>query len=437
MFPGFYPPRPGELKRFISEGLVVLDTNALLDMYRFTEDARADYIRALGLLGDRLWIPHQTAQEFFERRTTVIQSWRTDREDFDQELNRALGVVIGIIVGYAHRRGVDETGAQTITELVSDAQASILEKLDEVVDAGADIDPAGHPDDDPILQQVQELIDDKIGETPDAQYLAKREKEWNIRAAAHIPPGYKDARKGDRSIGDYLVWHQTLEEAKRRRTMPVLMICNEQKPDWVRRDGTYSGPRHELVKEMRDHVDQDFHLVDVHNFMTLANEHLSAHISDSTVDEASRLSDEDDPQPVSRREPASSEVALKNLAEILRSGWQPIGPTVDTSTFARQLGPTVDTAALMRDLGLTVDTSAFMRSLGLAIDPVYTRGLGGSVGAVALRRVNEEAKTSPSARAAADADPAQAGDPPARKRKPAAQKKTAKKTAPKDTKRKK
>lgn len=27
MLPGFYPPRAGELKRFISEGLVVLDTN--------------------------------------------------------------------------------------------------------------------------------------------------------------------------------------------------------------------------------------------------------------------------------------------------------------------------------------------------------------------------------------------------------------------------
>ncbi|MFI6314066.1 PIN-like domain-containing protein [Nocardia fusca] len=26
---------------------------------------------------------------------------------------------------------------------------------------------------------------------------------------AHIPPGYEDAKKGGRSSGDYLVWHQT------------------------------------------------------------------------------------------------------------------------------------------------------------------------------------------------------------------------------------
>lgn len=148
-----------------------------------------------------------------------------------------------------------------------------------------------------------ELIDGKIGKTPDPKYLADRQKEWNIRAAANVPPGYKDSRKGDRSIGDYLVWHQTMEEAKakRRREMPVLMICNEQKPDWVRRDGAHSGPRHELVKEMRDTANQDFHLVDVHDFLTLANEHLSARISETTVDQAFRLGDGADSQEIERR----------------------------------------------------------------------------------------------------------------------------------------
>lgn len=445
MFPGFYPPRPEELKRFISEGLVVLDTNALLDMYRFTEDARAEYIRALDLLGDRLWIPHQTAQEFFERRTTVIRSWRTDRDDFDEKLARALNEVVAVILQYAHRRGLDHAGAQALTELVGEAQDSIQAKLDEVVDAGVSIEPDCRPEDDPILQQIENLIVGKIGKTPEPQYLAARHKDWGIRSAARTPPGFMDAKKGDRAIGDYLVWDQTMEEAKRRRTMPVLMICNEQKPDWVRRDGVYSGPRPELVKEMRDRTQQDFHLVDVHNFLTLANEHLSAHISDATVDEASRLSDEDDPQPVRRREPGSSEAALKSLEEIIRSGWQPIGPTVDTSAFARHLGPTVDmsafmpaidTAALTRSMGLTVDIPALTRGMGLGIDPnAFAWGLGGSVGPGAGRRAVGETSTSPSARTAADADSAQAADPPARKRKPATQNKAAKKAAAKGTKR--
>jgi hypothetical protein len=144
---------------------------------------------------DRLWIPHQTAQEFFERRTTAIRSRHTDRDHFDQELGTALDAVARVILKYAHRRGIDVTGAQAITELVSEAQTGSQEKLDEVVDADAVIDPDGHPEDDPILQQIEELVAGKIGKTPDSQYLANRQKEWNVRAAANTPPGYKDAKR--------------------------------------------------------------------------------------------------------------------------------------------------------------------------------------------------------------------------------------------------
>jgi hypothetical protein len=45
----------------------------------------------------------------------------------------------------------------------------------------------------------------------------------------------------------------------------------------------------------------DFHLVDVHDFLTLANEHLSARISETTVDQASRLGDDPDRQETERR----------------------------------------------------------------------------------------------------------------------------------------
>ncbi|MGW3281134.1 PIN-like domain-containing protein [Nocardia rhamnosiphila] len=41
----------------------MLDTNALLSMYRITTDARAEYLRALSLLGGRPWIPHRSPAE--------------------------------------------------------------------------------------------------------------------------------------------------------------------------------------------------------------------------------------------------------------------------------------------------------------------------------------------------------------------------------------
>ncbi|MFD4461085.1 PIN-like domain-containing protein [Nocardia sp. NPDC058480] len=292
LFPGYYPPDSDELKRFVTEGLVVLDTNALLDIYRFTDDARSEYVQALSLLDDRLWVPHRTAHEFLDRRTTVIRSRSAERAEFNEALNGALAEATDAILHYAKRRGLSPGDVQSITALIDDAQQNIQETLDEVVDCGTAIDPDCHPDSDPILKQIEEVADGKIGkQSSDPKQLAALEKTWQTRLAAKIPPGYEDAKKGDRSIGDYLVWHQTLEEAKRRRGMRVLMISNEQKPDWVRRDGSHIGPRPELVKEMRDYADRAFHLIDVRTFLKLANEYLSARISESTVDEASRLGD--------------------------------------------------------------------------------------------------------------------------------------------------
>ncbi|MGW5918518.1 hypothetical protein ACWFPY_05970 [Nocardia fluminea] len=50
-FAGYYPPTDDDLRHFVTEGLVVLDTNAVLDLYRFTDTTREEYLAALALLG--------------------------------------------------------------------------------------------------------------------------------------------------------------------------------------------------------------------------------------------------------------------------------------------------------------------------------------------------------------------------------------------------
>ncbi|MFE3280672.1 PIN-like domain-containing protein [Nocardia sp. NPDC059239] len=84
MFSGHYPPTDLELRELVEGGLVVLDANALLDMYRFTPGTRAEYLEALGLLGDRLWIPHRAAEEFMGRRGDAIASISEERASFER-----------------------------------------------------------------------------------------------------------------------------------------------------------------------------------------------------------------------------------------------------------------------------------------------------------------------------------------------------------------
>lgn len=76
-------------------------------------------------------------------------------------------------------------------------------------------------------------------------------EEFRRRAEAKIPPGYKDNRKDDEGIGDFLIW-KTLLKVGQDRKMHLAFVTGEQKGDWfVRADGGPVFPRIELVDEYR------------------------------------------------------------------------------------------------------------------------------------------------------------------------------------------
>ncbi|MFD4356791.1 PIN-like domain-containing protein [Nocardia sp. NPDC058518] len=287
VFPGYYPPTAEQLRQFVVEGLVVLDTNSLLDVYRFTERARTEYLAALTALGERLWIPHRVGTEFFDNRVKVMRARHREREQFGTALHTAIRTPIELVTDYTKDHGLSAEVAEALTAILDNAVHTLLDELDSTDDTGSanpDIDPSA----DPILAEVEAVIGNRIGLGFDPQTRAGLERISQTRFNARIPPGWADQKKGERAIGDYLIWEETIRQAKTRKR-PVLMITNENKPDWTRHNGEALGPRPELVKEMFDQAAQGFHLVDVHTFLALANEHLAAKVSETTVTEATRL----------------------------------------------------------------------------------------------------------------------------------------------------
>jgi hypothetical protein len=386
LFPGHYPPTEDKLREFVVDGLVVLDTNALLDLYRFTDETRAEYLKALELLGDRLWVPHRTMTEFYERRVSVIQTRYQAREDVEDGLRNAVEAAAGALLRYAVRRGFGEDVVQRIVAHTQKALDDILDELEATDEVESGVDPDAHPDLDPILQRVEALLDGKVGEDFDVSTRAGLETVGQRRLTANVPPGYRDKNKGgERAIGDFLVWEQTMRQAKDRQ-LPVLMINNEQKPDWTVHDRGRISPRPELVKELRDRTDQDFHLVDVRTFLTLAKEHLAADVSPESVDEASRLgtvADEVAPEDTARVTPhASTPVSAAGITPGALGQWDQAAYTKKmlwdwdpTAAFRAQLANFDATAGLRAQLanfdataGLRAQLANFDATAGLRVN---------------------------------------------------------------------
>ncbi len=84
-------PQPSEGKReALISGLVVLDTNVLLHLYRFGAEARQELINVIELVGDRLFIPARVAEEFLRLRLPVAMDVRKELKNGAEQAAKSL-----------------------------------------------------------------------------------------------------------------------------------------------------------------------------------------------------------------------------------------------------------------------------------------------------------------------------------------------------------
>src|SRR5438105_2793430 len=53
-------------RSLLTSGLIVLDTNVLLNLYRYHQQTRRELLDVLAKVGDHLWIPHHVMVEFWQ-----------------------------------------------------------------------------------------------------------------------------------------------------------------------------------------------------------------------------------------------------------------------------------------------------------------------------------------------------------------------------------
>ena len=85
-FEGYFRPSEDEFAELWEHGLIVLDTNVLLDLYRLPTTASSNILSILEKNAERIWLPHQVAAEFHRRRITVIATQRKTFRDLREAL---------------------------------------------------------------------------------------------------------------------------------------------------------------------------------------------------------------------------------------------------------------------------------------------------------------------------------------------------------------
>jgi len=308
LFTGYYPPTEDELASLWVHSLIVLDANVLLNLYRYSEVSRREFIAVLETLSGRLWLPHQVALEFHRRRITVIHSQRTA---FDQVIKtlRASDAAFQNEVG-KYRKIESLSLDRLITR-----RAATTEELVKGLEAAkaSENRVPDNPDEDDVAVWVTRTFDQKVGAEFDAARAKKTYEDGAKRFAKEIPPGFADAKKPEpERYGDLVLWMQIIEHAK-TENRSVIFVTDDRKDDWWRAEnGQTLGPRPELVKEFRDETNQQVHLYSPEGFLREAQTQVEAEVSQATYQEIEVVSDQDRERQVNEGKLASELVRLSN-----------------------------------------------------------------------------------------------------------------------------
>ena len=394
-FPGRYRPSKEDFDRLWEEGILVLDANVLLNLYRYSGDTREQMIAVLRGLKDRLWLPHQVAREFLDRRLGVIHNKRRSYEALREYLDNARAEAEQRLEGL-HRDPITE--AEDVLERVRD---SLRELTDRLKEREEDLPKeTNSPQNDPVWRVVDELYAGKVG----SPYPDEKKKEifekGRKRYGARVPPGYKDEDKGrheddrgtgeERAYGDLLVWMQILDEAEKRKE-PVVFVTDDRKEDWWWiSHGKTIGPRPELVEEMRDRAGVAFHMYRPDRFMAEASERgVSAEaVSEEAIGEAQELLPLEEEAPA---EEATQSAPVRDSAVPASAASVPYpgsGRFPSPGAFpAPGLEPPLDSAVAREALSSPVTQEA-LRSLSSPIAQEALRNLSSPVAQEALRNLS-------------------------------------------------
>ncbi|OAZ75688.1 hypothetical protein SRCM100623_00361 [Acetobacter pasteurianus] len=272
---------PEEADKNWSTATLTVDTNVLLDLYRYHNSTRDKILSAIESFSPRIWISNQACEEFFSNRKKVILDSEKIFKDASSKLSE---IHTNLINEVAQLKGFRLIPRSVIDEFEKQISSLFHNTQNNIVDI-----KNSYPKymiEDPILLRISNIFDRKVGNAFKEDEKRDLIEEGKRRFENKIPPGFKDDSKPDeRGYGDFLLWSEVINYAK-SESVPVILITSEQKEDWwEQKSGKTIGPRLELIKEFHDKSKQNIYIYQTLHFLELVAKKSGEEIAPSVVEE--------------------------------------------------------------------------------------------------------------------------------------------------------
>ena len=295
-FEGYRVVADTEVDDALRSALVAVDANVLLNLYRYNAQTTDDLLAIFEKLGTRLVVPNQAVREFHRNRLAAIGNPDGAAQDVRTALHKNLRSTNDALSRWAKQVALADDDLGPLF-------ADITGVFERLVNAVGEAEPNRVQADTPaakdrVLNRLAALLEGKVLPRPSDDEWTKLVAEGKRRVEDQQPPGYLDADKDEHPegpAGDFLVYWQSCEEAKKRQLDLVIITGDEKEDWWWRHRSVVIGPRHEMTKEFYDFSGGRKLLLLRPQDLLLRSAALDVQINPASLEDAGRERDDLDP----------------------------------------------------------------------------------------------------------------------------------------------
>lgn len=275
LFPGYYRKTETDIKQIWEHGIIMFDTNVLLNLYRYSDSTQNTILELIKRFSNQIYLPHQAALEYNRNRYEVIAEQEKAYNEFLEKISHIQKDLQSTSKPPFLTTKVDKE-LNVIFEKVGDEVKESIQKYCDYLKT------------DPIYNSISELFSNRITKQFSEEELKEIFKEGEERFKNKVPPGFEDekTKDGNRKYGDLILWKQIIHKAKELKK-DVILITDERKIDWwwKIKDGRNMGPRQELVEEIKMEANVDFHMYSSERFLSYGQSFLKEKINQQALEE--------------------------------------------------------------------------------------------------------------------------------------------------------
>lgn len=279
LFVGWYDYDVDEYSSIINNSKISLDTNVLLNIYRYSKETSDKTLYLLNKIKDRLIFSYYVAFEFTKNRKKVESASIEEYKKYQSKIESKYEEIINELKNISNNKLAKK---DKLIESIIKNKEKVLQNFDISIDKKMEVFKSG------LEEEICQLFEGKIIDKYSNIEFESIKAEGIRRQKNQIPPGYKDEEKGEN--GDYYIFKQLIDYSK-NNDIDIIFVTDDVKEDMFQIIRGIKSPRPELLNEFNKETNHKLIIMTVQEFLN--NKIIfDENISEKVLDEIKIISNE-------------------------------------------------------------------------------------------------------------------------------------------------